>query len=129
MNTSLISSAEHRLIGQQLSSVLTAIDYITLKFVKYPLSSNSEFSDSALLDIEEGFELETDEGRVVVRKDEGLDKFRNSAAGLLYLIGQQVTDAKSCPNGELELQFGLNAKLHVLISKQGFDSFDLTFKR
>jgi hypothetical protein len=122
------SSDEIRLIGQQLSSVLVAIDYITLKFVKYPLSSNGEFSDSALVDIEEGFEVKIDEGTVTVRKDDDLGKFQKGAVSFINLIGQTVTDVNPCPNGELELRFDTHTTVRFLINEQGFDSFDLTFK-
>lgn len=128
MKNNANSSDEIRLIGQQLTSVLTAIDYITLKFVKYPLSSSGEFSDSALIDIEEGFEVTSDEGMVTIRKDDDLVKFQKGSMSFINLIGQIVTSVNSRPNGELELRFNTNATVRFLINDQGFDSFALTFK-
>lgn len=122
------SSDEIRLIGQQLSSVLTAIDYITLKFVKYPLSLKGEFSDCALVDIEEGFEVKIDESIVTVRKGEDLGKFQKAAMNFINLIGQIVIDVKRYSNGELELIFDAHTTVRFLINEQGFESFDLTFK-
>lgn len=122
-------SDEQRLIGQQLCSVLIAIDYITMKFVKYPLTPRGEFSDSALLDIEEGFEITNDKGAVIVRKNDDLGRFQRGAASLIELIGQLITAAKSFPNGELELQFDTLTNVRVLTNAQGFDSFNLTLKK
>ncbi|WP_157597857.1 MULTISPECIES: DUF6188 family protein [unclassified Rhizobacter] len=122
------SSDELRLIGQQLCSVLTAIDYITLKFVKYPLSATGDFSDSALIDIEEGFEVAGTDGTVTVRKNEDLGVFQKGAVSFINLIGQVVTSAGFSQKGELELQFGTHATVRLLLSDQGFDSFNLTLK-
>ena len=128
MTTSAIPSAASRLLGQQLGSVLTAIDYITLNFAKYPLTPAGEFSDSALLDIEEGFEMTGSGGRFSIRKNDDLGAFQKSAAHLLGLIGQRVTDVNDLPSGELLVQFDGHTTVRLLINADGFDSFALTFK-
>jgi hypothetical protein len=128
MTTTKTRSIETRLIGQQLCSVLTAIDYITLKFVKYPLTSEGEFFDSALVDIEEGFELVDNHNVFAVRKNDDLVEFRNGGAKLIALIGQTVMDVKYRANGELELYFNNCVNIRLLLNLHGFDSFDLTFQ-
>jgi hypothetical protein len=123
-----ISRDQDSLIGQQLCSVLITIDYLTLKFAKYPLAMDGKFLDSVLVDIEEGFEIIRGVDTTIVRKAEDLDAFRRGSAGLVELIGRYVTSSKYSQNGELELQFDNLAYVRLLLNNQGFDSFDLTFQ-
>lgn len=118
---------ECRLVGQQLCSVLTAIDYISLKLAKYPLGIDGKFKDSALIDIEEGFDLSQEGGAFVIRKNDNLVAFQRAGSRLIELIGRCITDAKFLPNGELELHFDDSKVVRLLVNAQGFDSFDLTF--
>ncbi|QNA88166.1 hypothetical protein G4G28_06055 [Massilia sp. Dwa41.01b] len=129
MNSAHNSDVTRRLVGQQLTSVLVAIDCISLKFVKYPLSEKGEFSDSANVDIEEGYEAAGEWGALTIRKDNDLNGFRIGAIHLIALIGQCIEDVKPDKNGGLELYFDSNTSVRLLVSEQGFDSFDLTFKR
>jgi len=128
MKKSAIPGAASRLLGQQLGSVLTAIDYITLKFAKYPLTSTGDFSDGALLAMEEGFEITSNAGKFSIRKNDDLGAFQKSAAHLLGLIGQHVTDVSDLPGGELTVEFDGHTTVRLLVNPDGFDSFELTFK-
>jgi|EndMetStandDraft_4_1072995.scaffolds.fasta_scaffold28477_4 hypothetical protein len=128
MKTEEKSGDELRLIGQQLSSVLTAVDYITLKFVKYPLSSTGAFADGALVDIEEGFEIAENGETRIVRKSDGLGVFQKGSVNFINLIGRVIVNARSGSDGGLVLQFDNHAIARLFINEQGFDSFSLTFK-
>jgi len=116
-----------RLIGQKLCSVLTAIDHISLKFVKYPLSATGKFTDGALIDIEEGYSVTNEHKSTSVRSKEGLDKFRQQSLELIKLIEATVTEVQISPDGELELEFDSDFTLRLLTSEIGFDSFEVTF--
>jgi hypothetical protein len=128
MKNAQLSSISQRLIGQQLTSVLIAIDYMTLKFVKYPLLKGGEFSDGANVDIEEGFEVTNDMGSFIVRKNDDLKGFQMASVYLIALIGQHVVEVKPFANGELDLLFDAHASVRLLVSQEGFDSFDITLK-
>lgn len=127
MNNLNFIDGERRLVGQQLCSVLTAIDYISLKFAKYPLGIDGKFADSALIDIEEGFDLSQEGISFAIRKNDELVEFQRAGSRLIELIGRCVTDAKFLSNGELELHFDDSKIVRLLVNAQGFDSFDLTF--
>lgn len=116
-----------RLIGQQLSSVLVATDYLTLKFVKYPLLEGGRFSDSADIDIEEGFEISDNVEAFTIRNSDGLKEFQMGATHLIALIGEQVSDVKPCPSGELILLFDAKS-VRLLLNEFGFDSFNVNFR-
>lgn len=126
MNTINISDKTQRLTGQQLCSVLVAIDYVTLKFVKYPLLHEGRFSDCADIDIEEGFELSNGEDNFIIRKNDGLKEFQLGASRLIAFIGQYVINVESFPSGELILMFD-RGSVRLLLSECGFDSFDVNF--
>lgn len=117
----------NRLIGQKLCSVLTAIDHISLKFVKYPLSATGEFKDGALIDIEEGYSVTYPRKSTSVRSAEGLDNFRKQSLELIKLIEATITEVEISQDGELELKFDSDATLRLLKSEIGFDSFGVTF--
>jgi hypothetical protein len=119
---------EARLVGQQLGSVLITIDSITLNFAKYPLTLAGKFTDSVLVDIDEGFEIIENSNHSIIRKDDDLVRFRSGGADLIKLISFFITDAKYLSNGELELEFNNRIVLRLLLNAYGFDSFDLTFQ-
>lgn len=127
MKNSRLPEDEGRLIGQQLCSVLVAIDYISLKFAKYPLTADGRFTDSALVDIEEGFDIRKEGKAIAIRKGDNLAEFQRAGSRLIELIGHVVTDAQFLSSGELELHFDDLATVCLLVNALGFDSFDLTF--
>jgi hypothetical protein len=117
-----------RLIGQQLCSVLIAIDHITLKFIKYPLTSGGEFSDAAVIDIEEGFEIDDGATKFAIRKEGDLVGFQRAGSQLVPFIGCVVAAAVHLAGGELEIQFDNRSVIRLLINPQGFDSYDVHFE-
>jgi hypothetical protein len=128
MNNVLNFQNEARLVGQRLGSVLTTIDSITLNFAKYPLTSAGKFTDSVLVDIDEGFEIIENSNHSTIRKNDDLVRFRSGGADLISLISFFITHAKYLTNGELELEFNNRVVLRLLLNAHGFDSFDLTFQ-
>jgi hypothetical protein len=120
--------ANDRLIGQQLCAVLIAIDNITLKFIKYPLASDGGFADAALVDIEEGFEIDGGETKFTIRKESDLASLQRAGAQLVPFIGRLVTATVCLASGELEIHFDHISVIRLFINAQGFDSYAVHFE-
>src|SRR4051794_16638285 len=100
-----------RLVGQELSSVAVSSNSIRLQFVGYPLATNGQFRDAAVIEIEHGYEIVSDQGSVSVVQSDGLTAFRREAAGFLCLIEKTVRAASIGGHGELQLVFSDGANV------------------
>jgi len=108
--------------------VLIAIDYISLNFIKYPFKSGGEFSGAAVIDIEEGFEINDGTTKFTIRKEGDIVGFQRAGSQLVPFIGCVVAAAVHLAGGELEIQFDDRSVIRLLISPQGFDSYDVHFE-
>lgn len=115
---------EDRFIGQQLCSVLVAMDYINLKFVKYPLRLDGAFSDEIDIDMEEGFEIRNEFKAISIR-NKCLSEFRAASSHLVALIGLSIVSANHNQTGELSIEFENKTIIRFLANEQGFDSFQV----
>ncbi len=128
MKNRTISDNSSRLIGLQLASVLTAIDYITLKFVKYPLCSDGNFSDGMVIDIDAGFSVKNSNFDMVFLKKEGLQVFQQGSKNLIDLIGMEIGSVSCYENGDFRMVFENATEVRLLMSAEGFDSFEILWE-
>lgn len=112
-----------RLVGQELSSVLVATNSIRLQFVKYPLSPSGAFEDSALVEIEHGYEVTQAGSHTAQFLRDGIAEFRNGAGLLLRLIERTVKHASQSSNGDVDLVFDDGSCMRLLVSDEGFEGF------
>jgi hypothetical protein len=114
-----------RFIEQELSSVLVETNSIRLQFVQYPLSKSGEFKDSAIVEIEHGFEVLANKDAITAIYNEGAEMFRKKASALLQFIEDVVVAANLTTSNDLELVFKSGGVVRVLESDQGFDGFHI----
>jgi hypothetical protein len=74
------------------------------------------------VDIEAGFEYQTEEGKIILAGNADL---ATPAASLLSLLGQRVTAVERLLNNELRLHFGKSTVLTLKVDDQGFESYHL----
>jgi len=129
MKSRIISDNASRLIGFQLSSVLTAIDYITLKFVKYPLCSDGHFADGMVIDIDAGFSVRNCNIDRIFMKNQGVQVFQQGSKNLIDLIGMEVGGVSCYENGEFGMVFENATEVRLLVSAEGFDSFEILWEQ
>jgi hypothetical protein len=127
MKTTQIQIEPGRLAGQRLGSVLVTMDYITLRFAKYPLIEGGQFTDSAVIDIDEGFQISRGADIFSVRKNDDLVGFRSAGCRLVQLISSYVVHANFLSSGEFEFGLDDNVVVRLLLNLQGFDSFALFY--
>ncbi len=114
-----------RLIGQELSSVTVSTNSIRLQFVAYPLATNWQFRDAAVVEIEHGYEIASDQGAIAVFQGDGLVHFRHGACGFLYLIEKSAKAVNIGEHGELVLIFSDDASVRLPVSCEGFDTYHI----
>lgn len=74
------------------------------------------------VDIEAGFEFQTESSQVVRAENSDL---ATPAANLFPLLGQCVTAVERLPNNELRLRFGESRILTLKVDGQGYESYHL----
>lgn len=113
-----------RLAGQELSSVLIATNSIRLQFVRYPLSKTGAFADSAVIEIEHGYETSSPSAHVMLLRDD-IERFRVCVSPILQRIEHTVKRAEHSPDGALHLIFDDEFRLRILPGDDGFEGFHL----
>jgi hypothetical protein len=114
-----------RLVGQELSSVTISTNSIRLQFVRYPLSSAGHFLDSAVVEIEHGYEVRSGSGNTVAIYRDGLIEFRTGAAALLQFIDLAIDDASISGTEDMNLTFRGSGEIRILASDEGFEGFQV----
>lgn len=74
------------------------------------------------VDIEAGFEYQTEDGKIILAENSDL---ATPAASLVALLGQRVTAVERLLNNELRLQFGESMTLMLKVDDQGFEAYHL----
>lgn len=111
-----------KLIGQEMSSVTVATNYVRLVFVKYPFNREGGFESEASIDIEAGFIVRTHtESYSADSRD--IAQLRRQGGYLVDLIGRTVTDVNQRPSGELLMRFDDSVDLEISVNKEGFESY------
>lgn len=116
-----------RLNGMQLVSVVIATNIIRMNFIKYPIKPDNCCTDSASIDIEEGFTITKSGSSQSVRQADGLIQLRLAAMRLVELIEHSVTKAETSTGDEALISFESGEALVLHKSTVGFDSYAIHF--
>ena len=104
-----------------LTSVMVEMNAIRLQFVKYSPNSDGSFTDSAIVEIEYGYEVVGSKQPVL--QENGLKEFRISAFHILNFIESQVKKITREIDGSLCIDFDGDHALRIIDGQNGFDSF------
>jgi hypothetical protein len=112
------------LITQELANVSIGRHYVRLQFVRSDgtVAGGANHQNGAAVEIEAGFQLETNDGQTVSAENADLS---TGAAALIELLGQTVVSVNRRPNNQLSLIFSDKAVLLLTVDEQGFESYHL----
>lgn len=119
-----------RLQGMQLSDLSVGANTIDLNFMKYPIGPDGRLADEGAIDIEEGFDIEVDHIKhTFIQNDTGERHLHGGVPYLLKLIGRVIADADVDAANCLTISFDNGARIRVLSSALGFDSYEVRLRQ
>jgi hypothetical protein len=112
------------LMTQELTNVSIGRHFVRLLLLRAngTVPGAPKYKNDAAIEIEEGFQLITSDGRTIVATNSDL---ATGATALIELLGQTITSVDRCPNNELSLVFSDKAVLRLTVNAEGFESYHL----